>query len=100
MEVINHLLSPGGIWLNVGPLLWHYECSGSGGVGAGAELSIELTLEEIQDLLPKLGFEMLEQRQLDGQTYTGNERNMLRYEYHPEFWVARKVRDVGIAPEV
>ena len=92
LEVLNHLLPIGGAWINLGPLLWHYENNG--------DLSIELTLEELLDLLPKMGFEIEERKSLPPQTYTGNAKGMLTYEYHPEFWIARKVRDVQLAGAV
>ncbi len=112
--MLNHLLRVGGTWINVGPLLWHYENSGgssssssgssekdaSSGSKSSNDLSIELTLEEVMDLLPKMGFEVVERRTLPPQTYTGNAKGMLTYDYHPEFWVAKKVRDVPFAPAV
>ncbi|KDN36483.1 N2227-domain-containing protein [Tilletiaria anomala UBC 951] len=86
LETLNHILPLGGLWVNVGPLLWHYE--------NGGDLSIELTLEEVLGLLPKMGFEVVERRSLPPQMYTGNAAGMLTYEYHPEFWIARKVMNV------
>lgn len=59
LETINHLLPVGGHWVNAGPLLWHFENSGSSrNGGSGDSLSIELTLDELIELLPKLGFEL------------------------------------------
>lgn len=135
LETISHVLPVGGYWINLGPLLWHFEgtgpdgsnsfhlassstnrtngSSGSGaGAGAGAagtgaangnispppsvprEGSIELTLEEVLDLIEKLGFTIQERRTLPRQSYTGHASSMLTYEYQCEFWVARKVREV------
>ncbi|CEH17600.1 Putative trehalase [Ceraceosorus bombacis] len=92
LEVINHLLPIGGFWCNVGPLLWHFENNG--------DLSIELTLEEVMDLIQLMGFEIEEHRTLESQPYTGNARSMLSYEYTPEFWVARKVKEAPPGSEV
>lgn len=47
LEVLNHLLPIGGLWINVGPLLWHYD-----------DLSVELTLEELMGLIELMGFEI------------------------------------------
>lgn len=59
LETMNHLLPVGGHWINAGPLLWHFENSGnSKNGGSGDSLSIELTLDELMELLPKLGFEL------------------------------------------
>lgn len=66
LEVFNHLLPLGGLWINLGPLLWHYE----GGSGSGSDdneskkklleddISIELTLEEVLDCTRRMGFEI------------------------------------------
>lgn len=106
LEVINHLLPIGGYWINLGPLLWHFEGSGPGSSGQqdadgvdGADEramagSIELTLQEILDLVVEMGFHIDERKTMDRQSYTGNRANMLSYEYECEFWVARKVRDL------
>lgn len=50
LEVINQVLVIGGIWINVGPLLWHYEGAARG------DLSIELTLDEVLGLVELMGF--------------------------------------------
>lgn len=108
LEVFNHVLPLGGLWINVGPLLWHYE-GGRGGSGSdsgkdgkkkktlGEDISIELTLEEVIDLIKRMGFEIVEERSLPRQPYTGNPSGMLTYQYQPEFWVARKVAHCGIS---
>ncbi|RUS32777.1 N2227-like protein-domain-containing protein [Jimgerdemannia flammicorona] len=49
MEVIRRALKPGGVWINIGPLLYHFENS-------PGEFSIELSLEEVKDVACKLGF--------------------------------------------
>lgn len=92
LEVINAVLPIGGLWVNAGPLLWHFEHD--------AEASIELTLEELLELLPLMGFEIEEHHTLEPQTYTGQPHSMLRHEYAPAFWVCRKVRDQAMAPAV
>ncbi|KAL9936253.1 hypothetical protein V8E36_005095 [Tilletia maclaganii] len=88
LEVINAVLELGGYWINAGPLLWHFE-NGPG------DLSIELTLDEVMDLVARMGFEVEEQRMLEMQTYTGGSGAMLTAQYVPAFWVARKVRRLG-----
>lgn len=92
MEVINALLPIGGIWANLGPLLWHFEHD--------AEPSIELTLDEILALLPQLGFQVEELAMLPAQAYTGSATSMLAHQYRPVFWVCRKVREHTMAPPV
>ena len=89
-------------------------------------MSIELTLEELLHLCPKLGFEVevsspeetvhegvgnrdetdmtsfvdQERWSLPPMTYTGILGGMLKYHYVPEFFVCRKVRDVAASPSV
>ncbi|PWN19279.1 N2227-domain-containing protein [Microstroma glucosiphilum] len=131
LETISHVLPIGGYWINLGPLLWHFEGTGPDGSNslnpptststsrtnglsgtangpngsvppvsnspppsAPREGSIELTLEEVLDLIEKLGFTIQERRTLPRQSYTGHANSMLTYEYQCEFWVARKVREV------
>lgn len=50
LRVIHRILTPGGVWINLGPLLWHWENSD--------ELSIELTLDEVKELARDVGFEL------------------------------------------
>lgn len=51
MACINHVLRPGGIWVNFGPLLWHYSDNNN-------EMQIELSWEELRTLFPKFGFNL------------------------------------------
>lgn len=51
MACINRTLKMGGLWVNLGPLLWHYS-------EQSAEMQIELTAEEVIDLVPKFGFQL------------------------------------------
>ncbi|EST05367.1 hypothetical protein PSEUBRA_005644 [Kalmanozyma brasiliensis GHG001] len=100
LETLNHLLPIGGHWINAGPLLWHFENSGSSRGSSGDSMSIELTLDELVQLLPRMGFELEDRRELSPTPYTGMLNGMLQYNYLPEFFVCRKVRDVEPAPEV
>ena len=90
LEVLNRVLRVGGVWANVGPLLWHFEHEKD---------SIELAVDELVALLPQFGFAIEEQRMLPPQQYTGS-GNMLMHVYTPVFWVCRKTRDIDMAPPV
>lgn len=59
LEVIHHALKPGGYWIHLGPLLWHWADGGA------QELSIELSLAEVQRLALLLGFRLLRQEFVD-----------------------------------
>ncbi|OMJ08156.1 UPF0586 protein C9orf41-like protein [Smittium culicis] len=51
LKTIYNTLEKGGMWINFGPLQWHFE-------NTPGELSIELTYEEVLDLVQKIGFEI------------------------------------------
>lgn len=112
IETISHCLRAGGVWINIGPLLWHFESSltpaerekskngagrasrakDPGGEGIGEPGSFELANDEVLALVERLGFEVLEQSQAPaGATgYIQDPESMLQNVYRPAFWVARK----------
>ncbi|XP_063051849.1 carnosine N-methyltransferase isoform X2 [Engraulis encrasicolus] len=51
IETIWNILKPGGIWINLGPLLYHFE-------NMANELSIELSYEDMKAAILKYGFEL------------------------------------------
>jgi len=50
IEVIQKILKPGGVWVNMGPLLYHFEEMSS-------DISIELTHEEVRGVILSYGLE-------------------------------------------
>lgn len=50
LETIKRCLAPGGTWINLGPLLWHWENNSTN------EPSIELSLDEVKALCSEMGF--------------------------------------------
>ncbi|PCH37437.1 N2227-domain-containing protein [Wolfiporia cocos MD-104 SS10] len=84
LRIIHRILAPGGVWINCGPLLWHFENNSTN------DPSIELNLEEVKALARKIGFEISNKRTIDT-TYTNNTQSMLGYTYHAAFWTATKV---------
>ncbi|KAI0705395.1 N2227-domain-containing protein [Earliella scabrosa] len=84
LRIIHRILAPGGVWINLGPLLWHWENNTSN------DPSVELTLEEVKELARKIGFEISNERTIDT-TYTNNAQSMLGYIYHAAFWTATKI---------
>ncbi|KKK19356.1 hypothetical protein AOCH_006281 [Aspergillus ochraceoroseus] len=101
IETIRHCLKPRGLWINNGPLLWHFEDtqrshSGSDPAshqGIGEPGSVELTEEEVFCLVERMGFS-IEQRQCVEERaecgYIQDSESMLRPLYRPSHWVARK----------
>ena len=92
IEAIHHVLETGGVWINLGPLAWHFEPDADNSRLGG---NIELTLSELRAVILKSGFKFESGVHLDQSTistpYMANSRGMLTYMYDAEFWVARKL---------
>ncbi|TFK32167.1 N2227-like protein-domain-containing protein [Crucibulum laeve] len=84
LRIIHKILAPGGVWVNLGPLLWHFENNNTN------DPSVELDLDEVKALARAIGFELSNERTVDT-TYTSNSQGMLGYVYHAAFWTATKV---------
>ncbi|CAG8439709.1 12086_t:CDS:10 [Ambispora leptoticha] len=78
IEIFQRILKPGGLWINIGPLLYHYE-------NMPDEISIELSLEQVKEVVKKLGFEFQKEKMITT-TYTANPKGMLQYLYECAFW--------------
>ncbi|XP_054630828.1 carnosine N-methyltransferase [Dunckerocampus dactyliophorus] len=83
VETIWKILKPGGVWINLGPLLYHFE-------NMANELSVELSYEDIRAAMVQFGFHIEVENESVHTTYTENECSMLRYIYDCVFFVARK----------
>ena len=66
-----------------GPLLYHF-------ADLLNEQSIELTYEELKEVIKKVGFTIREERENLPATYTENASSMLQYQYNCVFFVAQK----------
>lgn len=90
-DTITKLLKPGGLWINLGPLLY------------GTGPLVQLTLEEIISITETMGFEYLDTNEkygsltIPGKTvrgmravYSFNDRALTTSAYKAQFWVARK----------
>ena len=64
------MLRPGGVWVNLGPLLWHWADGGSGG-GSADEPSLELSLAEVHRAARLVGFEPLRATEFVDAAYIG-----------------------------
>lgn len=118
IETIKHCLKSGGLWVNVGPLLWHFEAAPTpaekerqgekshshsiehehdhgepAGRGIAEPGSFELSNDEVIALVQRLGFEILEHKERIEKPagYILDERSMMQNIYRPSFWVARKL---------
>ena len=114
IETVKRCLRTGGYWINVGPLLWHFDSGKSGvetpdqeettsqhtkqkhqhktpriGTTGG---SVQLTEDEVIKLVEMAGFTM--EVHETGRLATGyvqDPESMLQNIYKPVFWVARKL---------
>ncbi|XP_064596285.1 carnosine N-methyltransferase-like isoform X2 [Liolophura sinensis] len=83
IETIWKILKPGGYWVNMGPLLYHF-------AEVPNEHSIELSYEEVRSIILKFGFEFEKEELSVKSTYTQNVHSMLTYQYNSVFFVVRK----------
>ncbi|CAI4229682.1 unnamed protein product [Auanema sp. JU1783] len=82
IEKIYEILKPGGLWINVGPLTYHFE-------DVPGEASIEIPYKDLMRIISEVGFVIEEERQIES-NYTNNMRSMLRSVYTCAFFVAKK----------
>ena len=103
LRIIHRILAPGGVWINLGPLLWHFENNNTN------DPSVELDLDEVKALARKIGFELSvsvsatpppctwtsygfpQNETTIDTTYASNSQGMLGYVYHAAFWTATKL---------
>ncbi|KAM0517784.1 hypothetical protein ACHAPE_004762 [Trichoderma viride] len=106
LEVIYHCLRPGGVLVNVGPLLWHFENDAPGNHGHDDDGdgehdlnnssgiadpgSFELTNDEVMALVEKLGFVVESMETGIRAPYIQDMDSMLHMVYNATTWVARK----------
>ncbi|KAJ7783980.1 N2227-domain-containing protein [Mycena maculata] len=84
LRIIHKILALGGVWVNTGPLPWHWENNTTN------DPSVELTLDEVKALARAVGFRITDERTINT-TYTSNAQGMLGYVYHAAFWTVTKV---------
>lgn len=105
VRAIRRILVKDGLWINLGPLTWHYE-GGHGRDGPHKRArdsqgnfvgSVELTMDEVMHVVRELGFEVIEEKQIPNVPYVNNERGMQNNLYNCKFFVARNVKDTGSA---
>lgn len=74
----------GGYWINMGPLLYHFEEMN--------EASVELTYEELRAIIPQYGFDFVHEDLGVSCTYSRNELSMLQMAYNSVFFVCKRVQ--------
>jgi carnosine N-methyltransferase len=110
IETVYNCLKEGGVWINLGPLKWHFEGNPPGSKdnsnkssssqpgpdnkdkGIAEPGSVELTNDEILSVLEKFNFRVEKQESMTLNTgYISNPNSMWLGTYRPSFWVARKI---------
>ncbi|XP_066247911.1 carnosine N-methyltransferase [Euwallacea similis] len=85
IETIYDILKPGGVWINLGPLLYHYSDMKN-------EKSIEPSFKIVCEIIQKVGFKMEKCETGVKTKYCQNPSSMLQYEYDSVFFVCRKLK--------
>ncbi|XP_026483628.1 carnosine N-methyltransferase [Vanessa tameamea] len=83
IERIYAILRPGGYWINLGPLLYHYS-------DMPTEISIEPPYDILMDIIKDVGFEVLKEHTGVKTKYAQNPNSMMQHEYKSVFFVCRK----------
>ncbi|KAI7743561.1 hypothetical protein M8C21_000760 [Ambrosia artemisiifolia] len=86
IEIISKILKDGGVWINLGPLLYHFADM----YGQEDEMSVELSLEDVKRVAIHYGFQLEVEKTIET-TYTTNPRAMMQNHYFSAFWTMRKV---------
>ena len=82
IEIIYNILNKNGLWINVGPLLYHFH-------DIQNEVSIELSWEELRKIIKKFGFEIKYEKIIDS-TYSCVEERLKTTIYSCIFFTAIK----------
>lgn len=76
------ILKPGGYWVNLGPLLYHFS-------DINGEQSIEPSYKAINGIIKDVGFEFVKEKDVSC-TYDQNPKSMLQYSYNCAFFTCKK----------
>lgn len=84
LVTINNTLKMNGYWINFGPLLWHFE----------NDISLELTRQDLVEVIKKLGFKFIHQESGIETMYGADSDSIGGYLYKCDFWVLQKISDI------
>jgi carnosine N-methyltransferase len=90
IETIRHVLRPNGVWINLGPLLYHF-------ANVHRARSVEYTKEELRDVIVSRGFCFIKEESKVC-TYTTRATSMMKNVYTCWFFVVR-LQDVSDGEE-
>ncbi|KAI3982422.1 hypothetical protein MKX01_041260 [Papaver californicum] len=80
---LDTIVTYGGVYPNLGPLLYHFAVT----FGTEDEMSIELSLEDVKKVAFDYGFQL----EREETTYTANPRSMMQNRYSAAFWTMTKI---------
>ena len=87
LEIISRCLRPGGLWVNFGPLLYHW-ADAAGYIG-NEEMSVEMSLEDIERVADAVGLNIVK-REMRDSLYTADRKSMCQTVYRCALLVAEK----------
>ncbi|ODV96027.1 hypothetical protein PACTADRAFT_80101 [Pachysolen tannophilus NRRL Y-2460] len=99
LKTIHHSLDPQGYWINFGPFLWHFEDDDSitNEVNKDNQMKptplkgLELTREDLIELVKKCGFKFLKYENNIETTYASSKDSLGGYRYECDYWLCQKV---------
>jgi carnosine N-methyltransferase len=104
LQVIFHMLKPGGCLISFGPLHWHWSGPSMGLADESVEAyrqrwkhldqryveSVDLSWEDVHEIIKNIGFELIHVNRNQKAYYTADAKSMLLTEYRCVHFVARK----------
>ncbi|CCE79300.1 Piso0_001354 [Millerozyma farinosa CBS 7064] len=107
LRTIHYCLRDGGTWINFGPLLWHFEDDaslhyvtkeskdGSFEKVPSVLKGLELTRDDLIDLIKSVGFEFVKHQSEVQSKYSVDPRSLGNFTFKSEFWVCKKLSTVS-----
>ena len=98
LRVFHHCLRDGGIWINLGPLMWHWSEGGSQMADLCEEekMSVELSLESVLAVAEASGFKRLMHQMVPAQ-FVRNSLSMQQNVFSCSFFSMQKQTDTSTA---
>ena len=90
--VINEIFIIGGVWINLGPLLYHWASTADADSPDDERYgqSVELSWEELEAVIKGTGFTFVREKEYLNVTYAGNKKFLMWNEYKPLFFSCQK----------
>jgi carnosine N-methyltransferase len=114
IQVIQKMLRPGGYLIHFGPLLWHWSGPAMRPDDQTMEdyharysyldkkylQSVDLSWEDVRQIIVNLGFEVVEERLGQNALYTADPRSLMQMNYRCVHFVARRGQDAEMGMDV